>query len=152
MIIVKQGQLTLVVVTSHHISPHHTTNHKVVRIHFMDKHRRVMLKFHIFSHFVPVFTFKKISVKCVFDLYFMNVSSHKIPSRVTIYFWATVVLFWCICSGFVSFCVDDADTLVYFVGIKKIRHITNYVRFFLFIVCPSYCPQWNLLLKNFYHL
>jgi len=45
-----------------------------------------MLKFHIFSHFVPVFTFKKISVKCVFDLYFMNVSSHKIPSRVTIYF------------------------------------------------------------------
>jgi len=68
-----------------HITSHHTTNLKVVRVHFVDEHRRVMLRFHVFIHFVQMFIVENISVRIVFHSYFMIVPVHKIPSRFTIY-------------------------------------------------------------------
>jgi len=44
-----------------HITPHHSTNVKIVRGNFVDVHRKVMLRFHVFTQFTHVFTVKKIA-------------------------------------------------------------------------------------------
>jgi hypothetical protein len=83
-----------------HITPHHTTNLKFINGHFVDELRKFILRFNISIHFIPKFPLEKLKIPFCFTTCLRN----------------TVVLFWCTCTVFASFRINDAGTVFGCVG------------------------------------
>ena len=116
-----------------HITPHQPINIKTVRGHFVNDHRKVMLRFQVFTQFIHMFTFEKISVRRVSHSFFMDIPVHKFPSRFTIY----LLYYSDACVGILyNFVLMMQTHSLAFWVLTAIRYITNIVLFFLFNACP----------------